>query len=157
MRGSRGENGRSSSSSGRNWLWTLACVAALVGALSIALTYVMSRALSTALGGTAEEVLRVVSPDSSLDAVVQWSSGGGAAGYSDLFVYIVPRGEPPRGPVLLWTDHPVPEIRWLGTSQLELRPGSFVRSFRNFWTSGQRADTVEIRLSPPLHTPKERF
>src|SRR5690554_581010 len=94
MGASSGENGRLSSSSRRNWLWTLAWVAAVIGGLSIALAYVMSQALSTAFGGTTEEVLRVVSPDSGLDAVVERSSGGGAAGYSDLFVYIVPRGEP---------------------------------------------------------------
>lgn len=125
-----------------------------MGATGLAATFLALRFL---VGAEEEEVLRLASPDSSVEAVVEHSYGGGAAGYSDLFVYIVPRGDPIRGPVVLWTDHPDPEIRWLSAATLEVRPRSLVYSFRNFWTTDRRRDTIEIRLNPPLHSPRERF
>lgn len=97
--------------------------------------------------GERDEVFRISSPDSVVDVVVIWSSGGGAAGWSDMFVYLTTAGDSATGPPIIWTDGPKPEIRWIEPGYVEMEPKAFVREFRNFWVS-PIGDTVEVRLRP---------
>lgn len=99
-----------------------------------------------------EEVERVTSPDSVVDAVVIQSDAGATTPFVDE-VYIVPKGGKPTGTALLTGDHLIGlELKWLEPKFLEIRyKQGRIHKFTNFWQSKEIQDfryVVELRLVP---------
>lgn len=105
--------------------------------------------------GQTEEVARVVSPDSVVDAVLTRTNTHATADFVHR-IYIVPRGErlnERRDHELFRADH-VDSLAlvWNAPRRLEVRYAKArVFAFANFWNSAAVRDfgyTVEIRLHP---------
>lgn len=99
--------------------------------------------------GEREEVSRVTSPDSAFDAVVIWGYGGGAAGWSQLYVYVTPVGAEPTGEPIIRTYDSVPAIHWIDGRHVRLVPYNPVEDVNRVWISPEDGtDTVRISLQP---------
>jgi hypothetical protein len=100
---------------------------------------------------TREEVERVTSPDSVVDAVVVRLNGGATTPFSYM-VYIVPVGGEPKGGTEVFTaDHLVDRrIEWKERGLLEIHyRNARIFHFTNFWQSKSVQNlgyVVEIRL-----------
>jgi hypothetical protein len=102
-----------------------------------------------------EEVARVASPDSAVDAVLTRTNTHATADFVHR-IYIVPRGErlnEGRGHELFRADHVDSlAVAWNAPRRLEVRYArARIFSFTNFWNSAAVRDygyTVEIRLHP---------
>lgn len=99
-----------------------------------------------------EEVERVTSPDSIVDAVVIQSDAGATTPFVHE-VYIVPKGGKPSGTALLTGDHLIGfELKWLAPRFLEIRyKQGRIYKFTNFWRSKEIQNfsyIVELRLVP---------
>ena len=101
------------------------------------------------------ELARISSPDHNTFAILVWEYGGGAAGSSEHYVYVIEAGskESLDKPVLAAT-HCDPSISWRDsrTLQINYQPDCSIRQFQNKWYSASdiqnaRHSSVEIILN----------
>jgi hypothetical protein len=104
-----------------------------------------------------QELSRVTSPDSVVDAVLAQRATGATVA-TPYEVYIVPKGAKPSGEPLLRSDkmHDI-SVRWKQPRFLEIHYTSGrIFFFRNFWNSGAVQNwtyIVELRLIPASEAP----
>jgi hypothetical protein len=100
---------------------------AVVAALSLVL---LSGNCGSSGGGTTSTATRLTSPDGRTDLVLSVRSGGGAAGFADEDVALVPHGRPAESDDRLATFDPddVLGARWLARNVVEVGLGSAARS-----------------------------
>jgi hypothetical protein len=101
------------------------------------------------------ELARISSPDHTTLAILVWEDGGGAAGSSEHYVYVMEAGATisPNKPVLTATNCD-PSISWSDsyTLQIYYQPDCSIRQFQNKWYSASdiqnaRHASVEIILN----------
>lgn len=100
-----------------------------------------------------EEILRIPSPDSMVDAVLMRTDGGATTSFG-YYLFIVPAGrEPEFGYESFIADHLVGEqIRWREPKFLEIQfDEARIFHFKNFWYSKDVQNfryIVELNLKP---------
>jgi hypothetical protein len=101
------------------------------------------------------ELARIASPDHNTLAILVWEYGGGAAGSSEHYVYLIEAGSKKSldKPVLAATRCD-PSISWSDshTLQINYQPDCSIRQFHNKWYSASdiqnaRPSSVEIILN----------
>jgi hypothetical protein len=101
------------------------------------------------------ELARISSPDHTTLAILVWEYGGGAAGSSEHYVYVVEASatKSPDKPDLTATQCD-PSISWSDshTLQINYQPDCSIRQFQNKWYSASdiqnaRHASVEIILN----------
>jgi hypothetical protein len=102
------------------------------------------------------ELARISSPDQKLEAILVWEFGGGAAGSSEHYLYLVDTGpkESRQKPVWEGGNCNGTAISWLDGHTLQITypsPYCTIRQFTNKWYSpsqiqNDRYDPVEIVL-----------
>lgn len=109
--------------------------------------------VATSISVSREEIVRVTSPDSVVDAVLVRTDGGATTSFG-FHLYIVPvGGEPQVGHELFTADHMVGQkIEWKRPKSLEIQyEEARIFHFSNFWQSKDVQNfgyVVELHLKP---------
>lgn len=119
--------------------------------LQLPLFFIVSLLLISCTKPTQEEVERVTSPDSIVDAVLMRSNSGATSSFS-YEVHIVPAGGMPKeGKEVLRADHMISaELEWPSSGILEIHyDHARIFHFQNFWQSREVQNlgyVIQVRL-----------
>lgn len=133
-------------------LWTVLPTLLLIGCLVGVFRMHVDERMAFSLVKT-EELGRVTSPDSVVDAVLLWR-GGGAGTAESQRVYVVPRGRPAPhetgAPEFEGGRVDSLSVRWTAPRVLEVRfAGARIHHFQNYWHSPEIQNweyLVELKL-----------